>query len=84
MAQITITVPDAALPRIKAALRGYFPSGINPDNPPSQLPEPTNAQYLAKAQEIMRDALKREVRDFEVRSAVQNAEASIGDVEGIV
>lgn len=83
MAQITINIPDTALPRIKAALRSRFPSGIDPEKAPNPYPEPTNAEYLAELKAILRQAVIREVKDFEVRSALQNAERAITDIEGI-
>lgn len=81
MPQISINIPDAAVPRLKAALRKYFPSGINPSDPPNHFPEPTDAEYVAKLKEFIKDFVKREVRDHEQREAVAAAESSVTEIE---
>lgn len=81
MPQITINIPAAAVPRIKAATRQFFPSGPDPSNNNEPYPEPTDAEYLAFVKEEIKRFLQREVRDFERREAAQAAEAAITDIE---
>lgn len=81
MAQISITIPDAMLPRLKAWLRPFFPSGPNPDDNNNPYPEPTNAEYLAQFKEFLKDYVRREVRDFERVQAARAAEDAVTDIE---
>lgn len=81
MPQITFNIPNAYVPRLKAALRKHFPSGINPSDPPNQFPEPTDAEYLAKLKEFVKEFVKREVRDHELRQAVRDAEMGVTDID---
>lgn len=81
MPQLTITIPNEAVPRIKAALRQFFPSGPNPSDPPNDYPEPSDAEYLAKLKEFVKDFVKREIRDYERRLAAEQAESAITDIE---
>lgn len=80
MATITIDVPTAAVPRIKAALRNRFASGLNPETGQPH-PEPTNAELLEVLQLEIKEFIKREVRDFESRQAEEQARASITDID---
>ncbi len=80
MPDITITIPNAAVPRIKTALRGRFPSGLDPSTG-EDFPEPSDAEYLAKLKEFIREFVRREVRDFERRKAAADAEAAITDID---
>ena len=80
MPQISINIPNAAVPRIKAALRQFFPTGLNPETG-QDFPEPTDAEYLAKLKEFIKDYVKREVRDYERRKAALDAEAAVTDIE---
>lgn len=79
MADFTITIPDQYIPRIKAALRGFFPEGTDPEGNP--YPEPTNQEYLDQLTQFIRDYVKREIKDFELREAVRAAEESVTDIE---
>jgi hypothetical protein len=78
MPQITINIPADSVPRIKAAIRRFFPQGINPDDPPNVYPEPTD---LAFVKEEIKRYLQREVRDFERREAARAAEEAVTDIE---
>lgn len=79
MPTISITIPTAAVPRIKTAMRQFFPDGLDPETG-QPFPEPTDAEYLAKLKEFIKDYVKREVRDYERRMATQQAEAAVTDI----
>jgi hypothetical protein len=78
MPTLSVTIPAAAVPRIKGALRRYFPQGTDPFGTP--YPEPSNAEYMAQLKEFVKDYIKREVRDYERRIAAQEAENAITDI----
>jgi hypothetical protein len=80
MPTLSVTIPTAAVPRIKAALRQFFPQGLNPETG-QPYPEPSNAEYMAQLKEFVKDYIKREVRDYERRVAAQEAENAVTDID---
>jgi len=80
MPQITINIPAAAVPRIKAATRQFFPSGFDPESGQDH-PEPTDAEYIAFVKAEIKRYLQREVRDFEQREAARAAQEAVTDIE---
>jgi hypothetical protein len=79
MPTLSVNIPAAAVPRIKAALRQFFPQGEDPEGVP--YPEPTDAEYMAQLKQFVKDYIKREVRDYERRLAAEQAEAAVTDIE---
>lgn len=63
---ITITIPDAQVPRVTAFVRSKFdlsePDPITGEMPP----EPTNAELLAEFKRMIRLWVKGEVQQFEL------------------
>jgi hypothetical protein len=80
MPTLSVTIPDTAVPRIKSALRQFFPQGLDPDTG-QPYPEPTDAEYMAQLKEFVKDYIKREVRDYERREAARAAEEAVTDIE---
>ena len=80
MPKITIDLPAEAIPRVKAALRGRFPKGPNPATG-EEYPEPTDAENLTLLATLIRDFVKREVRDFERHKAAADAAAATTDID---
>ncbi len=80
MPQVSINIPVGSVPRLKAALRQFFPSGIDPETG-QPYPEPTDQEYLAQLKEFIKDYVRREVRDFERREAARAAEDAVTDIE---
>lgn len=76
MPQISINIPTAAVPRLKAALRRFFAEGIDPETG-LPYPEPTDAEYVAKLKEFIKEYVSREITDWERRTAVRDAEDGI-------
>jgi hypothetical protein len=81
MPDVTVTLPPDSIPRLKAALRQFFPSGPNPADNNNPFPEPTDAEYLALLREKIRAFVRREVNDFERRKAVADAESALTDID---
>lgn len=79
MPTLSIEISADAVPRIKAALRLRFPSGVDPETQ-VPFPDPTDQELLALLQQDVRDFIKRTVRDYESRAAEDQARASITDI----
>jgi hypothetical protein len=60
MAQVTLTIPDAALPRISEALKRILREGEAVD-----LQNPTNAELGAKLKSLCIDYIKATVKSLE-------------------
>lgn len=75
MANITITVPDAAVPRILNAMGSWVYDPANPSTPPVWTPA-TNAQAVAQVKAYV----KQKVRDYEAQQA-QITKAATVDAE---
>jgi len=64
--QITLTIPQAALPRITAAMKGLYPIPMveDPENPGQQIPQYTDNQW---AKQCVMSFVRRSVRRYEQR-----------------
>lgn len=64
---ITITIPDAQVPRVTAFVRSKFPDAAE-INPATGEPhgEPTNAELLAEFKNLIRQWVKGEVQQYEL------------------
>jgi hypothetical protein len=81
MAQLnfTITVPDAAVPRIMAAMRGHW--GQVEDPPGSgTFREMTNAELQERFRKMMIDTLRNMVLNREVYEATETVKADVSGV----
>jgi hypothetical protein len=62
---ITITIPDAQLPRVTAYVRSKFL--LEPDPETGEVPpEPTNQELIAEFKRIIRLYIKGEVQQYEL------------------
>ena len=62
---ITITIPDAQLPRVTAYVRSRFDLQADPVTGEVP-PEPTNAELLAEFKRIITRYIKAEVQQYEL------------------
>lgn len=62
---ITITIPDAQLPRVTAFVRSKFDLQADPVTGEVP-PEPTNAELLDEFKRILRRYVKAEVQQYEL------------------
>lgn len=81
MADITITIPNEAIPRIKAFMDDLYPA---PVDPATGLETPwTNADYLEFTKSMLIQYLKLQVRRFEERIALVEAREQIVDIDAL-
>ena len=80
MATLSIDIPASAVPRIRAALRNQFPSGLDPETG-QPYTDPTDQELLARLKDMVRQFVRREVRDYESRQAEEQARAAIIDID---
>lgn len=80
MPQITLDIPTAAVPRLRAAVRERFPSGID-EGTGEPYPEPTDAEMIAWFKEMLRERAKEFIREYELRKAQEQVFIDHTDVE---
>ena len=81
---IVISYPDAAAPRIIAALKAHYGQitvpGATPQDPPTYR-DRTNAEAFEAFEASVKDSLKHIVRNVEKNAARVAAEAAVVDAE---